>query len=160
VRKKFRPANRVVKGDYTFSSKVLHQIGLGNSAIKEIAFDVDCMVLGPEKKLHEHPSRPVYVTGLARAGTTILLETLFKTGAFTSLTYRDMPFITAPCLWSRLSGNYRRFSELKERAHGDRLYVNYDSPEAFEEVFLENIFKKTDTSRSLIWNPGKRWILN
>ena len=37
-------------------------------------------------------------------------------------------------LWSRLSGSFRRQSELPDRAHGDGMQVDYDSPEAFEEV--------------------------
>jgi hypothetical protein len=47
-----------------------------------------------------------------------------------------MPFVTAPYLWSRISSGYgQRAGAAKERAHGDRLWVDFDSPEAFEEVF-------------------------
>ena len=156
VRRKFKAAPKEDDhSDYTMSSKLLHQLGLGSSTIKEIAFDVDCMFAPSEKKLAKPIVQPVYVTGLARAGTTILLETLYKTGVFSSLTYRDMPFITAPCLWSRLSGNHRRFSELKERAHGDRLFVNYDSPEAFEEVFWKTFSKKQYIHDSYLEPWGK-----
>jgi hypothetical protein len=81
-------------------------------------------------------SAPVFISGLARAGTSILLEALHSTGAFTTLTYRDMPFVTAPYLWSSITSRQRvKESSKKERAHGDRLHINYDSPEAFEEVF-------------------------
>ena len=47
-----------------------------------------------------------------------------------------MPFVTAPFLWGKITKNHKvTKDEKKERAHGDQLYVNFDSPEAFEEVF-------------------------
>ncbi len=77
----------------------------------------------------------VFISGLARAGTTIFLRALYQTGIFRSLTYRDMPFVLMPNIWKRLSKSFRTYLSEKERAHGDRILVNYDSPEAFEEVF-------------------------
>lgn len=46
-----------------------------------------------------------------------------------------MPFVLAPNLWSRLSGRGPRSIAARERAHGDGLLVDLDSPEALEEVF-------------------------
>lgn len=77
----------------------------------------------------------VFVAGLARAGTTILMRQFHATGAFRSLTYRDMPFVLAPNLWKRLSGGSRREMVAEERAHGDGVLVDFDSPEALDEVF-------------------------
>ena len=48
--------------------------------------------------------------------------------------YKDMPFILAPNLWSKLSFNKKNI-DLVERAHGDGIRVSVESPEAFEEVF-------------------------
>jgi hypothetical protein len=133
--------NRITKSkaktdtDYTFSSKLLHHIALDISIVKEMAFDIDCMMTKMQPA-QPKVSSPVYIAGLARAGTTILLEALYSTGAFTTLTYRDMPLVTAPYLWSKITKEKKITEEAKkERAHGDNLYVNYDSPEAFEEVF-------------------------
>ena len=85
---------------------------------------------------HVMVDRPVWVCGLARAGTTILTELLYDTGHFASLTYRDMPFPLAPSLWRALSRwSLQRDPELRERAHGDGLMIGVDSPEALEEVF-------------------------
>ena len=121
--------------DYNFSSKLLHHITLGSNVIKEMAFDADCLITKMQS-VHPIVSSPVYITGLARAGTTILLESLYSTGAFTSLTYRDMPLVTAPYIWSKITKDSKIVdASKKERAHGDNIYVNYDSPEAFEEVF-------------------------
>jgi hypothetical protein len=77
----------------------------------------------------------VFIAGLARAGTTILLEALYSTGIFATLTYRHMPFVMAPVTWLHITSGQLRSGELKERAHGDRLLVNFDSPEAFDEIF-------------------------
>lgn len=121
--------------NYTFSSKLLHRVVLNHAIIKEMAFDIDCMITKIQPAQPKVAS-PVYIAGLARAGTTILLEALYSTGAFTTLTYRDMPFVTAPYLWSKIAKLSKITDESKkERAHGDNIYVNYDSPEAFEEVF-------------------------
>ncbi|WP_162917634.1 sulfotransferase [Dongia deserti] len=79
--------------------------------------------------------RHVFVSGLARAGTTIIMRRLHETGMFRSLTYRDMPFVLCPDLWARLSAHSRRNIDAVERAHGDRLQVDADSPEALDEVF-------------------------
>ncbi|WP_171123240.1 MULTISPECIES: sulfotransferase [unclassified Ruegeria] len=79
--------------------------------------------------------RHVFVSGLARAGTTVLMRSLHETGMYRSLTYRDMPFVLAPNLWSRVMPTKTRFKSASERAHGDGVYVDFDSPEALEEVF-------------------------
>src|SRR4030095_2739807 len=79
--------------------------------------------------------RHVFVSGLARAGTTVLMRRFHATGQYRSLTYRDMPFVLAPNLWRRLSQISRRDVERAERAHGDNLLVDADSPESLDEVF-------------------------
>ena len=44
---------------------------------------------------------PVFVTGLARSGTTILLEQLARTNVFATHRYRDFPFLHTPIWWNR-----------------------------------------------------------
>jgi len=78
------------------------------------------------------PGREVFITGLPRAGTTLLLELLYRTGEFCSFTYRHMPFILAPLMFGRASK--ASAGHEVERAHGDGMHVSLDSPEAFEEV--------------------------
>jgi hypothetical protein len=135
LRKKATTPREKMDSDYTISSKVLHHLALNSRLVKEMAFDMDCMINRSHLSLTGSPP-PVFIAGLARAGTTVLLEALYRTGAFSTLTYRDMPFVTAPYLWNRLTSGHRlKEGEKKERAHGDRLYVGFNSPEAFEEVF-------------------------
>ena len=46
-----------------------------------------------------------------------------------------MPFVLMPNTWAKLSSLFRQYKDEEERIHGDRIKVNFDSPEAFEEVF-------------------------
>ncbi|MDN3554789.1 sulfotransferase [Halomonas maura] len=78
--------------------------------------------------------RPLFITSLPRAGTTILLELLARQEEFASTTYRNMPFTMSPLLWGRFSSMFRKAGEKAERAHGDGIAVDFDSPEAFEEM--------------------------
>jgi hypothetical protein len=75
--------------------------------------------------------RPVIVTGIARAGTTILLEALARHRQLGTHRYRDFPGQFIPVWWNR--GQTPDDSTPQERAHGDRLAVTQDSPEAMEE---------------------------
>jgi len=120
--------------DYGALSKILHQLSLGNSFVGEICFDIE-----RSAKLKDiHPSingRHVFVSGLARAGTTVLMRSLHETGVFASLTYRDMPFVLAPNMWAKIVGYTNVEMDKKVRAHGDGILVDFDSPEALEEIF-------------------------
>ena len=98
--------------------------------MREIIFDIESINSSATSENENH----IFVTGLARSGTTILLNALYKSNVFASLTYADMPFVLAPNLWSKISF-IDKDSELKERAHGDGIKVSVKSPEAFEEVF-------------------------
>lgn len=113
---------------------LLHRLALGSVTMRRIAFDVDCLFSDAEPGANGTHA-PVYIASLARSGTTILLEILYASGAFATLTYRGMPFVTAPNLWSRIACGARRAAHAHERAHGDRLKIGFDSPEAFEEPF-------------------------
>jgi hypothetical protein len=119
--------------DYSYGDRLLHRLALGMPAIARASFELDGLAKGTGSEAND--GRHVFVSGLARAGTTILMRVLYETGGFCSLTYRDMPFVLMPCLWKHLSRPFRKTRQEQERAHGDGIMVNYDSPEAFEEVF-------------------------
>jgi hypothetical protein len=80
----------------------------------------------------------VFVTGLARAGTTALFNAIYNTSDFASLKYSNMPFLLMPNLWKQLSPN-KKATELTERAHKDGIKVNSESPEAFDEYFWKTV---------------------
>ena len=119
---------------YTFADRLLHRLALGPDAIAEMSFDLDQALAKPDTA-PVRAQRHVFISGLARAGTTILMRRFHASGCFRSLTYRDMPFVLAPNLWARLSARSRQKARMQERAHGDGLAVSVDSPESLDEVF-------------------------
>jgi hypothetical protein len=107
-------------------------VALGSPALLEATFDIErarCRAAMRAVVVE----RPVFVAGLARAGTTILTRMLHEGGGFASAAYRDLPFPLAPNSWARLGG--RRQVAASERGHGDGLLHDLDSPEAIEGVF-------------------------
>jgi hypothetical protein len=117
---------------YGRADKLLHRIALGSPALLEATFDI-------ERAAHRRKAaevaivRPVFIAGLARAGTSILTRLLHAGGGFAAPSYRDLPFPLAPNGWAKLGG--KRHVEAQERGHGDGLTHDLDSPEAIEEVF-------------------------
>lgn len=85
----------------------------------------------------------VFVSGLARAGTTVLMRAIYNSNQFASLTYKDMPFALCPNLWKTVTDLFSRQPHSQERAHGDGVAVDFNSPEAFDEVFWL-VFSKQD----------------
>ena len=81
--------------------------------------------------------KSLFITGLARSGSTILLNTLYDTGKFASLKYSDMPFVVCPNIWSKINFNKKNYYK-KIRAHNDGVKFSATSPEAFEEVFWKS----------------------
>jgi len=79
--------------------------------------------------------RPVFLTGLARSGTTILLTLLSQTDGVATHRYRDFPFLEIPFLWNWFQDRFasQSASSPQERIHADRIEITPDSPEAFEE---------------------------
>lgn len=113
---------------------------LGNLETKLIAKDLS----GVEVE------RPIYVTGLARAGTTIVLEIIAAHRDVATHQYRDFPFLFTPWFWHEtLSRSAPPQLEAQERAHGDRIMVTPASPEAMEEVLWMAFFDRLhDPARS------------
>jgi hypothetical protein len=94
----------------------------------------------------------VFVAGLARSGTTVLLEFLAKAHGAVSHRYRDFPFVHCPILWNRfLDKAQSRTPAPRERAHQDRLMVTPESPEAMDEILWMTFFPHIhDPSRSQV----------
>lgn len=122
------------EADYRYFDKLLHKWALSNSFLAAATFDIDQLMHRIDAELDISRSH-VFISGLARAGTTLLLRQLHDSGEFRSLSYRDMPFPLMPILWSKLSRSHSKRLISRERAHGDGIIVNADSPESIEEVF-------------------------
>ena len=84
--------------------------------------------------------QPVFITGLARAGTTILLILLSKASTVATHRYRDFPFIMIPVIWNRFMKLFSAKQDPKERPHKDSIKITRDSPDAFEEPIWQYFF--------------------
>jgi hypothetical protein len=102
--------------------------------------------------------RPIYIAGLARSGSTILLETLARHPDVATHRYRDFPFLFTPYLWNRWLDLVPRGTEQpSERSHADGIAVTSESPEAFEEVLWMAFFPRLhDPSYSNVLDQSTR----
>lgn len=102
--------------------------------------------------------RPIYIAGLARSGSTILLELLSRHRDTATHRYRDFPLVPTPLAWNWFvdrAGAGERAAQ--ERAHRDRILVTSESPEAFEEVVWMAFFRELhDPSKCAVMNDGLR----
>ncbi|MFW9818166.1 MAG: sulfotransferase [Candidatus Thorarchaeota archaeon] len=85
--------------------------------------------------------RPIYITGLARAGTTIILEMLDNHPDLASHKYKNVLMPYLPDWFSEISNRFNFYKNPFERLHRDGIFVNRDSPEAVEEAVWQKFFK-------------------
>ena len=116
---------------YRPADRMLHVLAFaGEQSLKAAAWVDDVVFL--QNPLP--PGRPpIFVTSLARGGTTAVMNALHGLPDIATHIYRDMPFVAAPLIWSKLSS--QKIIAKRARAHGDGLTIDLDSPEAFDEVF-------------------------
>ncbi|MHB9112595.1 MAG: sulfotransferase [Thermoleophilia bacterium] len=126
---------------YSALDRLLHRLAFNTSVAQIAVGDFENRIYAKELAKCR-VDRPVFITALPRAGTTLLLECFARLPEFASHRYRDMPFVLTPCLWSRFSTRFRQDSELRERAHGDGMLVNVDSPEALEELLWKTFWRQ------------------
>ena len=140
------------QSNYSLLDRLLHRLAFGSPAVQLTAADMESTLYG-KRYQHIAVQRPVFITSLPRAGTTLVLQMLTDVAALATHKYRDMPFILAPVLWETLSKGFRKPSDLKERAHGDGMLVGYDSAEAFEEILWRTFWPdKYESNRILLWS--------
>ena len=126
--------------EYGPLDRLLHRIAFASPGLQIALADIEENFF--RNQLGADAERPVFIAGLPRAGTTVLLNLLVSSGQFASHTYRDMPFLLCPVLWYSFSSRFRRDEVIRERAHGDGLQVSSDSPEAFEEMIWKYFWPK------------------
>ncbi len=101
----------------------------------------DTETRGAERKLADiHVEHPVFICGLARSGTTILLEKLASVDGVGTHRYRDFPFVMTPLYWHRLSAFLGSDKQAVERPHKDGIKITRESPDAFEEPIWQHFF--------------------
>jgi hypothetical protein len=112
-----------------------------------------------ETTAHKHAldaieiDRPVYIAGVARSGSTILLEMLARHPDAATHQYRDFPLLFAPIYWDRAFGHKQGKTAPAERAHKDRIKITLASPEAMEEILWMAFFED-------IHDPARKQVLD
>ena len=75
--------------------------------------------------------RPVFIAGVARSGTRLLLDLLSQLPHVATHRYSDFPFLFTPVAWNRLQDRM---------GANDRIRIARHSPEAFEEPLWAHFF--------------------
>lgn len=140
---------RPEKTDYSALDRCLHRVAFKTYAAQVSLADLEDRLFARQLATCK-ADRPVFISSLPRAGTTLLLECCAKVQEFASHCYRDMPFVLLPCLWNRFSAMFQRTGKLRERAHGDGMLIDFDSPEALEEVLWKEFWKQHYRSDRII----------
>ena len=131
----------MITKNYNFITKLIHYLILNNKISNQILFYLEKVFFLKKDYTHNF-KRPALVTGLARSGTTILLNALYESGEFASNTYNDMPFIICPNIWGFLNKFNNKSKDSYERAHKDGIKIGINSPEAFEEIFWNSFVEQ------------------
>ena len=122
--------------EYPPAKQAFYYLTLGSPPVGKTLSRVERVF---SRSLSQPPST-LFVTGLARAGTTALLQWLHRHPQMWSYTYRHMPFPMSSRLWLQLN---RKRSQVTERSHRDGILVGLDSPEAFDEYFWRVILQES-----------------
>jgi hypothetical protein len=136
---------------YSFTDRLLHRIAFATPRMQ-----IDFAEMEDERFAKAfgavEAARPVFITAMPRAGTTLLLNLCAELDAFATHTYRDMPFVLTPYMWRQASAGFRRDDAPRERAHGDGMLVSVNSPEAFEEMLWKAFWPdQYKDDRILVW---------
>ncbi len=133
--------------NYSFFSKILHKQFLNEGEI--LNYSIKKLFDEPNKAKY-HEQEHIFITGLARAGTTSLLQAIDSTSLFGSFRYKYMPFVLYPKLGNLLSKSNKNSLIYKERLHGDGLKINTNSSECLDEPFwINTIYKKKSFKEEL-----------
>ena len=127
---------------YSKLEKILHRQFLGDNSLSSYLYN---KLKKESKKKINYCFEKVFILGLARSGTTALLNKLYSSGEFSSFLYKHMPFILAPEL-ANLYSKFVHENEEIERYHKDKIKINNKSPECLDEPFwlkaLSSMYKE------------------
>ena len=121
--------------EYNFSQRIIHKLILSSKNILKSLYEFEKLINYKYLNIEALKSKNhIFITGLPRSGTTALLNAFYNSNKYASLTYGDMPMITSPNINSKIfkSSNENYI----QRIHADNIYINKQSPESFDEIFL------------------------
>ena len=127
--------------NYSKTQKFLHNFVLSKKFINKSLFEIEKIIY--LKNIQIKDQSHIFISGLPRSGTTSLLNFLYSSNQYASLTDKSMHFVLSP--------NFSKFFHKKnitkkERMHGDGITYDINSPEAFDEFFFstDNEFIKNE----------------
>ncbi len=101
--------------------------------------NVESMLLAPRIAQYTI-TKPIYVCGLARSGSTLLHEILSTHPKVATHRLKDYPFVSTPYWW-RCATAANGPIEARERPHRDKMMVTSESPDAVEEMLWMAFFQ-------------------
>ena len=118
---------------YSELSQLLHRMALNNYHLGLKLFKREAKQklkkgISPKKDF-------IIISGLARSGTTSLMNHLLSVQGFASLSYANMPFLMSPNTWRKIYNP--KDTSTKERSHKDGINIGLLSHEALEEYFFK-----------------------
>ena len=119
--------------NYSTIQKFLHDFVFSRKFVNKSLFELEKVIY--LKNIEIKSQSHIFITGLPRSGTTSLLNFIYSSSQYASLTYKNMPFVLSPN-FSKLF--HKKNIAKKERVHRDGIYYDINSPEAFDEVFFNN----------------------
>ena len=138
-----------MKTNHNFIERALIYLFMNFKSYNEFLFDLEKFFF--LKKNVNKDFKCLFITGLARSGTTSALNCFYKSSNFASLTYDDMPFLLCPNLALKFKIFFKKkIIKLLERAHKDKILIDSNSPEALEEFFWKKEIKNKYVEKSFL----------
>ena len=134
---------------YSLFSKIIHRQFLSKNELTNFFIE---RINEKSSKLDIDLSNNIFITGLARSGTTALLQAFDSTEIFASLRYKYMPFILSPRL-AKIYTSYFNSKDINEseRIHGDGLKISPNAAECLDEPFwIKTIYDVNKFDKQLI----------
>jgi hypothetical protein len=99
---------------------------------------------------------PVFVSGLARSGSTLLHEVVASCPGVATHRVKDYPLLSTPYWWRRATARWPATAP-RERPHQDGVLISSDSPDAVEEMVWAAFFPRChDPSVSAVLGADAR----
>jgi len=84
---------------------------------------------------------PIFITGLARSGSTLMHEIVCSHPGVATHRLKDYPMVFTPFWWRRATAGVQP-SAPRERAHRDKMMITTESPDAVEEMVWMAHFRR------------------
>ncbi|MCP4232426.1 MAG: sulfotransferase [Aestuariibacter sp.] len=121
--------------------QVLHRFALESRRFRRFCFKRQCE---HNDRVFDRHREHVFITGVARSGSTALLNALYEGGGFASTTYQLMPFVLAPSLSSVIAGIPKKTVAPTQRRHNDSIKIDLNSAEALDGIFWNTYLPRHD----------------